>query len=251
MIAEYELYSDERWVSPAGRRHLVIGGVVCTRTARDRLVSSLSQVRGRHDLSREMKWGKVSGRYLDAYRQWADVFFDDPFSRFSILRVDLSSRDWQSFRPRPDRRASQDDRLASVFHQFLLATFRPLWDTKRWWVYPDAGLFSRDTMLDRVEFLFNRTYKRAFGPKQSRIIRLARSRDSACTDMIQLADVLLGAFSFRVLSSEPDSPVKGDLVRHCLGRLDREPSTRRGLARLAFQHWQPPDHETPSNKDLQ
>ena len=108
----------------------------------------------------------------------SDVFCDDPFSRFSILRVDLSSRDWQSFRPRPGRRASQDDRLESVFHQFLLVTCGPLRDTERWWVYPDAGLFSRDTKLDRVEFRFNRTYKKAFGLKSSRIIRLARSRDS-------------------------------------------------------------------------
>ena len=204
-----------------------------------------------------MKWGKVSVGYLDAYRQWADVFFDDPTSRFSVLWVDLSSRDWQSFRPRPDRRASQDDRLASVFYQFLLVTFGALRDTKRWWVYPDAGLFSRDTVLDRVEFLFNRTYKQAFGPKSSRIIRLARSRDSACTDLVQLADVLLGVLSFRVLSSTPDGAAKVDLVRHCLGRLDREPSTRRGLARLAFQKWQPPDRfkytdrKTPPNNSMQ
>jgi hypothetical protein len=58
-----------------------------------------------------------------------------------------------------------------------------------------AGLFSKDAVFDRVEFLFNRTYKRAFGPKSSRVIRLVRPRDSSATDLIQLTDVLLGAFT--------------------------------------------------------
>jgi hypothetical protein len=66
-----------------------------------------------------------------------------------------------------------------MFYQFLLVTFGPLRDTKRWWVYPDSGLFSREAVLTRVEFLFNLTYKQAFGPKSSRIIRLARSCDSS------------------------------------------------------------------------
>lgn len=257
MITEYELYSDEREVSAAGRRLFFVGGVVCTQTGRDRLLSSLSRVRERFDLSHEMKWGKVSACYLDAYKAWTNVFFDDPFSRFSILWVDQSSRDWSLFRPRHDRRASRDDRLASMFYQFLVVTFGPLRDSKRWWVYPDSGLFSRDAVLERVEFLFNRTYKQAFGSKSSRIIRLARSLDSGRTDLIQLADVLLGVFSFRTFRSTPESHPRADLVSHCLARLDREPTTRRGMDRLALHEWLSPDrfqytsHATPSNNSME
>lgn len=251
MITEYELYSDEREVSADGRHRFFLGGVVCTQTGRNRLLSSLSRVRQHHGLVREMKWGKVSARYIDAYMAWTDVFFDDPFARFSILWVDRSSRDWRSFSPRNDGRASRDDRMASLFYQFLIVAFGPLRDTKRWWVYPDSGLFSRDTVLDRVEFLFNRTYKHAFGSNSSRIIRLARSRDSARTDLVQLADVLLGAFSFRDFGSTPESRAKADLVNHCLARLDCGPITSRGKARLAGQEWQPPNRfQYPSRLTL-
>jgi len=142
-----------------------------------RLLQKLSNVRVYHGLSREMKWEKVSRRYADAYRAWIDVFFEDPFARYSLFQIDVSGPAWNSFQPRTDQRASRDDRLASAYHQFLLVTFGTLRDTKRWWVYPDAGFFSRDSVLDRVEFLFNRTYKIAFGPQHSRIIRLARARD--------------------------------------------------------------------------
>jgi hypothetical protein len=129
----------------------------------------------------------------------------------------------------------------SVFYQFLLVSFGPLRDTKRWSVYHDAGFFRKDTVLDRVEFLFNRTYKKAFGPKTSRIIRIARARDSRSEDLIQLADVLLGAIGYYVSGMTPKSPARAALVDHCRERLDPVPITKRGLTRLSRSDWQAPD----------
>jgi hypothetical protein len=240
MTTEYQLYADERWTG----HWFWLGGVVGTDKGCSRLLRELSDVRAHHGLSREMKWEKVSKSYFDAYRAWVDVFFEDPFVRFSLLQIDLSSREWASLQPRPGHRPSRDDRLISAYYQFLLVTFRPLRDSKRWWVYPDAGLFSQDKVLDRVEFLFNRTYKLAFGPKHSRIIRLARARDSAMTDLVQLADVLLGALSFYVLSDRPDSLPRAQLVDHCAARLAVNPTTQRGMPRLSIKHWVPPEHFT-------
>jgi hypothetical protein len=108
-------------------------------------------------------------------------------------------------------------------------------------VYPDAGLFSRNRVLDRVEFLFNRTYKTAFGPKSSRIIRLARARDSAKTDLVQLADVLLGALSYGIRGDRPASPPRARLVDHCVGTLEEHPTTLRGLDRVSIEDWVPPE----------
>jgi hypothetical protein len=238
MITEYELYSDERYQDSSS---LLLGGVICTEQRRAILESALRKVRSEATLTHEMRWAKVSKKYLDAYKAWIDVFFDDPYPRFSLLRVNLSDPLWQSFRPRFDRRSTKDDKLASVFYQFLLVSFGPLRDTKRWWVYPDAGFFSRDTMLDRVEFLFNRTYKKAFGPKTSRIIRMARAQDSKSEDLIQLADVLLGAIGCDVSGRHPESPARAALVHHCRERLDAAPFTKRGLARLSVRDWQIPD----------
>jgi len=170
MITEYELYSDERKHKNANGNHLLLGGVICTDKGRMRLRDALSQVRNKFGLSREMRWSKVSKAYLDAYKAWMDVYFADPYARFSLLTANLSSSEWSKFRPNPKGCSSRDQKLISVFYQFLLVSFGALRDTKRWWVYPDAGFFTRDSVLKRVEFLFNRTYKRAFGPKTSRII---------------------------------------------------------------------------------
>lgn len=241
MITEYELYSDERVQKSANRKHLVLCGLVCTDKARGRLLDALKKVRTKFSLSHEVRWAKVSNAYLEAYKAWIDVFFDDQYARFTLLSVDLSGAQWTDFRPSPNRRPTQDDKLASLFYQFLLFTFGPLRDTKRWWVFPDAGFFSRDRVLDRVEFLFNRTYKKAFGRNASRIIRLARSRNSRDEDLIQLSDVLLAATACDTFGAMPTSPAKRSLVEHWQQRYKATPNTRKGIERISQQDWVPPD----------
>jgi uncharacterized protein DUF3800 len=250
MITEYELYSDESR-RPAGTgTHLLLGGVICTKTGRARLLDKLTRVRSSYGLSKEMKWAKISIAYLEAYRAWVDIFLADPFASFSMLAIDTAASAWSAFSPRRGRRALADDRLASAFYQFLLVTFGPLRDTKRWWVYPDRGLFSRENVLSRVEFLFNRTYKIAFGPKTSRIIRLARSTDSRAADLIQLADVLLGAFACQYLNVTPQARAKADLLRHCIDRTRSVPTTQRGQEKVSVFPWRPPEQFSYARRGL-
>jgi len=241
MITEYELYSDERRMPPPHRSQMLLGGIVCTSAGRARLLEKLAAVRSKYNLAHEMKWAKVSRAFLEAYRAWVDVFFDDPFARFSLLIIDQSSRDWSSFQPRLGRRTTLDDRLASAFYQFLLVTLAPLRDTKRWSVYPDAGLFARESVLQRIEFLFNRTYKKAFGRRTSRIIRFARSRDSGKTDLVQVADVLLGSFGSDLLGVAPSSEPRATLVHHCAQRIRSMTRTRTAQSKLAYCRWVHPD----------
>ncbi|MHB1954586.1 MAG: hypothetical protein ACYCOU_12640 [Sulfobacillus sp.] len=241
MITEYELYSDERIHKNVGQKYLLLGGVVCTDKGHERIGDALSTVRDEFALSHEMRWAKVSDSYLDAYKAWMDVFFNDPYARFSLLNTNQSGKKWSMFCSIQGRRLSHDEKLCSLFYQFLLVTFGPLRDTKRWWVYPDAGFFSRDHVLSQVEFLFNRTYKKAFGPKSSRIIRYARSRDSKSEDIIQLADLLLGASACSTLGPVPKSPARKSLALHWQQRLEEMPKTTKGIDRFAQYTWMPPD----------
>jgi hypothetical protein len=241
MVTEYHLYSDERVHKSCKSRFLSLGGVICTDRGADRLIEVLSKVRAKFCLAHEMRWAKVSSRYLDAYKSWMSAFFDDPFARFSWLYVNLSNQDWSSFRPNPQKSPSRDEKHISFFYQFLRITFEPLRDSKRWWVYPDAGFFSRDKVLDRVQFLFNRTYKKAFGPKTSRIIRLARSLDSKAHDLVQLADVLLAAATCCSLGPMPASKAKSALVKYFQERSTATPNTKKGMAKLSEKSWVRPE----------
>ena len=241
MITEYELYSDERKMSIPGVRYLFLGGVICTDRGRQRLLANVNAVREKHALGHEMKWGRVSSHHLDAYRAYLSVFFSDPYVRFSILRINLSGNLWNSFMPRQDRRPRRDDRLASAFYQFLLVTFGPLRDTKRWTVYHDSGFFSKDRVLNNVEFLLNRTYKHSFGPKTSRIIRFATSLDSKAAELIQLADLLLGTASHDILAQPIESPARQAMLESYREMSAETPRTKKGLAKVRTFDWAPPE----------
>lgn len=110
-----------------------------------------------------------------------------------------------------------------------------------WWIYPDAGFFTRDKVLERVEFLFNRTYKRAFGSKTSRIIRFAHSRDSKLEDLIQLADLLVGVSACDTLGPMPTSQPKLSLVEHWRTQCKMISRTRKDLERFSQSQWTPPE----------
>jgi hypothetical protein len=156
-----------------------------------------------------------------------------------ILQVDKSSSDYQAFRR---EKKSRDAAKQSVFYQFLMVAFCPLRDTKRWWVFPDAGFFSQDRVLETVEYRLNTTYKKAYGQKTNRIIHLARARDSRNTDLIQPTDILLGAFSCWLLGIDPASRAKSDFMHHCRSAYDRARATSKEIARVHVNQWAPEDN---------
>jgi len=129
MITEYELYSDERYQDSSS---LLLGGVICTEQRRAILESALRKVRSEAILTHEMRWAKISKKYLDAYKAWIDVFFDDPYPRFSLLRVNLS--DHYGDRSVPGTTAGQQ-RMTN-WHLFSINSCLYLSahceDTKRW-----------------------------------------------------------------------------------------------------------------------
>ncbi len=241
----YELYSDERY-HPPGNHYLMLGGVICTMHRGEQLVQKLAQVRSAFNLNREMHWGKVSKEYLDAYKAWADVFLQDDLARFSLFVIDTSDSTWKSFSPRANKTSNQDERLASAFYQFLLVSFGGIFDTISWGVYPDKGFFSKDTVVDRVGFLLNRVYKRAYGPKRPRVIHSISAQDSKKIELIQLADVLLGAFSYSMApSGDPNYGLKSearlDLVEYCKEAIGRRPMDKYHRAKIVVRQWVPPE----------
>jgi hypothetical protein len=180
---------------------------------------------------------------ISAYKAWVDVFLKDDLARFSLFIIDMSGSAWNNFNPRPNRTVNQDERLATAYYQFLLVSFGGIFDTVSWGVYPDKGFFSRDTVVDRVGFLLNRTYKKALGSKTPRIINRISAYDSKRVELIQLADVLLAAFSYIVISSSGlTGAAKLALVEHCTTGIKQNPKDRYSRDRLVVKHWVLPEH---------
>jgi len=57
-------------------------------------------------------------------------------------------------------------------------------------------------------------------------------------DLLQLTDLLLGAFSHDYLNVSVDG-TKGDILKHCKGTIQQESFTKRNLPKLVFKNWVP------------
>jgi len=142
MINEYELYSDEKYLKV--QKYTVLGGLICTDTGRERLLMNLERVRRRHNKWGEMKWEKIKSTLdFEAYKDWANVFFEDPYARYVLFSI-KSDMTFVNFYRQKRRKVSQEEGreaikaaykdaykegLSSAYHQFLLVSFGKLHDT--------------------------------------------------------------------------------------------------------------------------
>ncbi len=234
MITNYELYSDE-----SGRESgpFLIGGVIVTERGSGRLATKLAALRSEKKLSGEMRWTKVSAAFLGAYKEWLEVFFSDPHARFACLIIDKGSPEWKEFYR---EKHEYDHALLSAYYQFMLVAFGGL-GNKRWTVRHDAGLFRDEEAFQRLRHRFNSVYRRAFGPKSPLKVRFMQTRDSKDEDMIQLADVILGAVSCRVVGCAPESEARRQLLEFFGERCDAAPFTRQKLEKVSCRNWVAPD----------
>src|SRR5579883_374865 len=247
MMTQFEVYSDERLENTSGENLLLLGGIVCSQARRDIVQEKLCRVRMKHGLARELKWGKISKRYLPGYREWLDCFFDDPHARFTCLVVDRKSGAWNRFCRSPQ--GARSKRSSSVFCQFLWDTLRPIGDDVRWTVYHDKGFFRRPTLLKQLEFIINRTSHEKLETRVVRRVRYSEERDSKNCDLIQLADVILGCLSCD-LTVAPSSEARREIFEHFKLRLDCVPQTRSGKPKLAGYPWVPPDEYSNNRRQM-
>ncbi len=206
-ITEYEIYSDERF----SQGRVLLGAIVVTEKGRKRLVQELKNIRSCRGLSSELKWAKISKKYLPAYTAWLEVFFKDSFARFVYM----------------DICKSEIGNKVDFFSKFLLTIIDKPSKLKRYWIYHDGGYFHKSSDIAKLRNKVDSGYWALMG---GRTIRIATEKDSKEQDIIQLVDILLGAVAHE--SGLPDSSAKRDFVLHFQDLQQQYPITRRGLKKI-------------------
>lgn len=93
----FRFYCDES--SHRKLRYFFFGGLIIDTENEDSLGEQFGTLRREVGLGREIKWGKVSRYYLDAYTRIADFYFERPtLLRFRAMRVDSNQlSDWREY----------------------------------------------------------------------------------------------------------------------------------------------------------
>ena len=92
------VYCDEsRHDGCAQNKYMTIGSLWMPRDQRDTLSREFRNLCRSNGLRSEVKWHKVSTKYIDAYKQAADFFFAQESLKFRCIVVDQSKYDLEKF----------------------------------------------------------------------------------------------------------------------------------------------------------
>ena len=189
-----DVFCDES--RPTGReRYLVIGGVTTSRGRVQIMNNKLAALRESTGVkSQELKWTKVSASWLDKYRTFVDYFFDEldrDCVRIHCLIVDRYKVDHKKFN-------AGDCELGfyKFYYQLLLHCFgKPYGEGgNQLRVFPDRRGTSYN--VSRLRDILNNGVAKKFN-NYSRPFLAVQPQDSKAHDLIQLADILIGAIGYQ------------------------------------------------------
>lgn len=116
---EYILYCDES--SAQGERYTDFFGGCMIQAGRQQAISdTLNQKKTDLGMNAEIKWTKVSERYVDKYCELLHLFFD--FVRSGDIRVRIMFRKTEN-QYAPAQRPLHDERYFKLYYQFLKHSF--------------------------------------------------------------------------------------------------------------------------------
>lgn len=196
----YIIYTDESNITAS--RYMLIGGLWLPLAAQRHATLALERVREPYDLLHEMKWTKVSRTMLPAYKSFVDVFFEEVDLAFHCIVIDRYALDYATYH--------RGDEELGFYKFYYLLISRKLTAGDSYWLYTDERHNRKPYRLEVLKLTVNRWWHRQAGVEPLQVVEPTRSHDE---DMLQLADLLLGAVGY-CWNDRGESDAKVRLARH-------------------------------------
>lgn len=226
---ELEVYCDEsrQELAAHGRaeqagEYVLIGSIWIEKKTRSRLKARVRSLRELHGVHGEFKWNKVSGSKLPFYEALIDLFFDCE-AKFRCLVLSTAAVDVKRYH-------SGDPELMfykfyyQLLHQWILTD-------NEYDIFVDG---KTNRLRSRVREL-GIVLQRANVTANVRRVQVVRSHES---DMLQLADFLIGAVGFRYMPGRSSAKLR--IVRRIEGYLGHPiRPTDRAESKFNIFEWRP------------
>ncbi len=205
---KYEIYCDESGQElfksrKEGDYFALIGGIWIKAEVRDAIKSAIKELRHEHCIYGEAKWRRVSAHALPFYKSLVDLFFESELRfRVMVIRSDeLNMR----------LHENDSELMFYKFYYFML----------KGWIedFCDYRIFA-DVRTNRVYGRL-KVLKRTLERSNLTSTVEVQSIPSSESPIMQLADVLIGAVSYKYHKRSESEP-KLNLIRHIEQKLDRE-----------------------------
>ena len=187
----YNIYCDESDTN--GQNIFWLGAIVCSPERADILTNKIDEIRNTHNFYSEFKWTKIKNHNFNIYKEFVDVFFDDKYVMFRVMSCKKNYY-WNKWEDSTNRK------MTKTYYCFIG------WITMHCYkynIYADQLFNDHDKSMKTITYLLNRKRKSEWDLKSNNIKNMKEMDSNKC-DLIQLADVLMGAYK----SSKCTNPTK-------------------------------------------
>ncbi len=205
---KFEVYCDEsrtELLSPGtpGRegKYLLIGGLWLPAERRKAIKSRIGELREQHHCRAELKWNKVSPSRQGLYEDLIKLFFNEPDLRFRAVAIRADQVDLVRFH-------DGDAELAFYKFYYLLLRYWFL-DFNEYTVFVDLRTNRLHGRLKTLKEILDRSNRFAD-------VEAVQALPSDQLDLLQLADLLLGAVGSRL-----NEPTRGVAKEVLVGAIER------------------------------
>lgn len=230
------IYCDES--RQTADRYMVIGGIIAPRENETLFAEAMKLFRQGQNMHAELKWTKVSDQKLAEYKALIDLFFS--FNRafyFKAIVVDTQEIDHRRY-----NKGDAELGFYKLMYQFLLHSFgSELRQGDHCIIYLDQRTTSRYKLSTLCAVLNNGLHKKyRYLVSPVRNIQAVNSKDS---DLIQVADILMGAIGYEMNGAHTRTGAKrakvllAEYVARKAGLLNLQQPTPRSHKQFSIWHF--------------
>ena len=187
----YDVYCDEsrqdliveKSSIDSHNRFVCIGGIMLPTEKREGLKASIKELKDKHNLYGELKWGNVSPNKINFYLELVDLFFSSDSSiDFRTVVLDAKDIDNETFN-------DSDHELGyyKFYYQLLYHWIEPQY---KYYIFTDYKTNKDRTRLKNLKGILNR----ACWSESVELIQAINSKESL---LLQLQNVLMGAVGYK------------------------------------------------------
>ncbi len=187
----YHVYCDES--RQTQDRYMIFGGIITSAKNVNLFDKTMQLYREAQNMNAEIKWSKVSDKKLNEYKTLIDLFFSvNEVLHFKSIVFDTHFIDYKTY--------SGGDRELGFYkfwYQFLLHSFGDYAQKDDGYLVFMDQRQSSYSLLD-LKIILNNGMRKKYGNRiREDIFRNIQPVDSKKSNIIQLADVLMGAIGYQ------------------------------------------------------
>lgn len=190
----YHVYCDES--RQTNERFMVLGGILVTGQGVEGIEKQIMQCRDDTKMHAELKWGKVGDAKLEEYRAFVDLFFalnKSDHAHFHSMCIDTWKLNHKLY-----NEGDRETGFYKFYYQLLLHSFGGKYlrgsDDTKLLLYLDRR--NTSYKLSKLKEVLNRGIEKTYKVKNQPFVTV-EARDSKSSNLLQLADILMGAVGFQ------------------------------------------------------